>query len=159
MSNILSYAHWVGTASTVVTTFCRGGARTGSTLSSIRHRQNKRFQLTTSTTVSRLRRTLRIPYRPSRTPEVRAHWIGRADPPPQKCPKVRSSRLSIGHAEGEVRAKKPSLTLPGDQRLKGDFRTTTNGRADEVLPRTGSLSGHPSKQQPRSTLLDSVTSR
>ncbi|KAG8331432.1 hypothetical protein J6590_042202 [Homalodisca vitripennis] len=34
-----------------------------------------------------------------------------------------------------------------------DFRTTTNGRAGGLLARTGSLSGHPSKQQPRSTLL------
>ncbi|KAG8255235.1 hypothetical protein J6590_065955 [Homalodisca vitripennis] len=38
--------------------------------------------------------------------------------------------------------------------LKMNFRTTTNGRAGGVLARTGSLSGHPSKQQPRSTLLD-----
>ncbi|KAG8245990.1 hypothetical protein J6590_097467 [Homalodisca vitripennis] len=33
------------------------------------------------------------------------------------------------------------------------------GRAGWLLARTGSLSGHPSKQQPRSTLLDSVTLR
>ncbi|KAG8260397.1 hypothetical protein J6590_098032 [Homalodisca vitripennis] len=33
----------------------------------------------------------------------------------------------------------------------GDFRTTNNGRAGGLLARTGSLSGHPSKQQPRST--------
>ncbi|KAG8272863.1 hypothetical protein J6590_033521 [Homalodisca vitripennis] len=32
-------------------------------------------------------------------------------------------------------------------------------RAGGLLARTGSLSGHPSKQQPRSTLLDSVISR
>ncbi|KAG8284167.1 hypothetical protein J6590_003860 [Homalodisca vitripennis] len=38
--------------------------------------------------------------------------------------------------------------------VKGDFRTTTNGRAGGLLGRTGSLSGHPSKQQPRSMLLD-----
>ncbi|KAG8331418.1 hypothetical protein J6590_042185 [Homalodisca vitripennis] len=38
----------------------------------------------------------------------------------------------------------------------GDFRTTTNGRANGLLARTGSLSGHPSKQQPRSALLDPV---
>ncbi|KAG8299514.1 hypothetical protein J6590_099137 [Homalodisca vitripennis] len=50
-------------------------------------------------------------------------------------------------------AKKPSLT-PGDQRLKGDFRTTTNGQASGLLARTGSFSDHPSKQQPRSMLLD-----
>ncbi|KAG8316481.1 hypothetical protein J6590_049605 [Homalodisca vitripennis] len=37
--------------------------------------------------------------------------------------------------------------------LKGDFRTTTNGRAGGLLARTGSLSGHPAKQQPRSTLM------
>ncbi|KAG8322778.1 hypothetical protein J6590_015768 [Homalodisca vitripennis] len=29
----------------------------------------------------------------------------------------------------EVRTKKPTLTQPGDQRFKGYFRTTTNGRA------------------------------
>ncbi|KAG8318280.1 hypothetical protein J6590_006593 [Homalodisca vitripennis] len=34
-----------------------------------------------------------------------------------------------------------------------DFRTTTNGRAGGLLARTGSLSGHSSKQQPRSTAL------
>ncbi|KAG8295394.1 hypothetical protein J6590_081504 [Homalodisca vitripennis] len=56
--------------------------------------------------------------------------------------------------KSEVRAKKPSLTQPGDQRLKGDFRTTTNGRAGGPLARTGSLSGQLSKQRPRSTLLD-----
>ncbi|KAG8337300.1 hypothetical protein J6590_026265 [Homalodisca vitripennis] len=32
---------------------------------------------------------------------------------------------------------------------KADFRTTINGRAEGLLARTGSLSGHPSKQQPR----------
>ncbi|KAG8261892.1 mannose binding [Homalodisca vitripennis] len=40
--------------------------------------------------------------------------------------------------------------------FKGDFRTTINGRAGGLLTRTGSLNGQPSKQQPRSTLLDSV---
>ncbi|KAG8292105.1 hypothetical protein J6590_046925 [Homalodisca vitripennis] len=35
--------------------------------------------------------------------------------------------------------------------LEGDFRTTTNGRAGGLLAKTGLLSGHPSKQQPRST--------
>ncbi|KAG8268695.1 hypothetical protein J6590_021515 [Homalodisca vitripennis] len=59
----------------------------------------------------------------------------------------------------EVRAKKPSLKQPGDQRLKGDFRTTVNGRAGGLFARAGSLSGHPSKQQPRLTLLDLVTLR
>ncbi|KAG8329438.1 hypothetical protein J6590_085976 [Homalodisca vitripennis] len=44
----------------------------------------------------------------------------------------------------------------GDQRLEDDFRTTTNGRAGGLLARTGPLSGHPSKQQPRSTVLDLV---
>ncbi|KAG8250260.1 hypothetical protein J6590_105496 [Homalodisca vitripennis] len=42
-----------------------------------------------------------------------------------------------------------SNTQPGEQRLKEDFRTTTSGRADEQLARTGSLNGHPSKQKPR----------
>ncbi|KAG8260128.1 hypothetical protein J6590_103806 [Homalodisca vitripennis] len=56
----------------------------------------------------------------------------------------------------EVRAKNSSLTQPGDQRKNGDFRTTTKGRAGGLLARTGSLSGHPSKQQPRSTLLDPI---
>ncbi|KAG8320212.1 hypothetical protein J6590_074013 [Homalodisca vitripennis] len=60
---------------------------------------------------------------------------------------------------GEVRANKLSLTQPGEQRLKGDFRTTINGRAGGMLARTGSLSGHPSKQQLRSTLLDPVILR
>ncbi|KAG8315981.1 hypothetical protein J6590_061405 [Homalodisca vitripennis] len=55
---------------------------------------------------------------------------------------------------GKVRAKKTSLTQPGDQRLKGDFRTTTNGRAGGLHARLGSLSSHSFKQQPRSTLLD-----
>ncbi|KAG8286816.1 hypothetical protein J6590_051806 [Homalodisca vitripennis] len=52
---------------------------------------------------------------------------------------------------GEVRAKKPSLTfnLGPTQPLKGDFRTNTNGWAGVMFARTGSLSGHPSKQQPR----------
>ncbi|KAG8272605.1 hypothetical protein J6590_037899 [Homalodisca vitripennis] len=60
----------------------------------------------------------------------------------------------------EVSAKKPSLnTSLGDQRLKGDFRTTTNARPGGLFARTGSLSGHPSKQQPRSMLLDPVILR
>ncbi|KAG8258557.1 hypothetical protein J6590_029190 [Homalodisca vitripennis] len=37
---------------------------------------------------------------------------------------------------------------------RSDFRTTTNGRAGRLLARTGSLTGHPSKQQPHSTLLN-----
>ncbi|KAG8283304.1 hypothetical protein J6590_021204 [Homalodisca vitripennis] len=37
-----------------------------------------------------------------------------------------------------------------------DFRTNTNGRAAGLLAMTGYLSGYPSKQQPRSTLLDPV---
>ncbi|KAG8245472.1 hypothetical protein J6590_105409, partial [Homalodisca vitripennis] len=41
----------------------------------------------------------------------------------------------------------------------GDFRTTTNGRAGGQLERTGSVSGHSTKQQPRSTLLDLVILR
>ncbi|KAG8248794.1 hypothetical protein J6590_032366 [Homalodisca vitripennis] len=40
-----------------------------------------------------------------------------------------------------------------DQRLTGDFRTTTNSWAGELLVRTRSLSGHPSKQQPASHLF------
>ncbi|KAG8320709.1 hypothetical protein J6590_062600 [Homalodisca vitripennis] len=64
---------------------------------------------------------------------------------------VMSSNSSVIH--GEVRAEKPSLTQPEDKWLKGDFRTTTSGRAGGLLARTGSLSGHSSKQQPRSTLI------
>ncbi|KAG8284484.1 hypothetical protein J6590_101991 [Homalodisca vitripennis] len=49
------------------------------------------------------------------------------------------------HPYGEVMAKKPPLTLHlGSNGLKDDFRTTTNGRADGLLARTRSLSGHPS---------------
>ncbi|KAG8314059.1 hypothetical protein J6590_101233 [Homalodisca vitripennis] len=63
-------------------------------------------------------------------------------------------------AFGATPAKKPFCnTSPGVQRLNGDIQTITNGRASGLLARTGSLSGHPSKQQPRSTLLDSVISR
>ncbi|KAG8245933.1 hypothetical protein J6590_096258 [Homalodisca vitripennis] len=40
-----------------------------------------------------------------------------------------------------------------DGLFRGDFRTTTNGRAGGLLARTGSLSGLSSKQQPRSTSL------
>ncbi|KAG8263154.1 hypothetical protein J6590_039423 [Homalodisca vitripennis] len=43
--------------------------------------------------------------------------------------------------------------------LRTDFRTTANGQNGGLCARTGSLSGHPSKQQPRSTLLESVISR
>ncbi|KAG8302603.1 hypothetical protein J6590_028513, partial [Homalodisca vitripennis] len=53
----------------------------------------------------------------------------------------------------EVRANRPSLTQLEDQRLKSDFRTTTNGWAGGLLARTESLSIQPSKQQPRSTLV------
>ncbi|KAG8258593.1 hypothetical protein J6590_027686 [Homalodisca vitripennis] len=53
----------------------------------------------------------------------------------------------------EVRAKKLCLTQSGDQ------PTTTNGRAGRLPTRTGSLSGHPSKQQALSTLLHSVILR
>ncbi|KAG8246866.1 hypothetical protein J6590_075243 [Homalodisca vitripennis] len=52
---------------------------------------------------------------------------------------------------------RPLKHLSMNQRLKGDFRTIKNGRAGRLLARTGSLSGHPSKQQPRSTVPDSVT--
>ncbi|KAG8242384.1 hypothetical protein J6590_066885 [Homalodisca vitripennis] len=36
----------------------------------------------------------------------------------------------------KVRAKKPSLLQLGERRLKGDFRNTTNGRADKLRSRT-----------------------
>ncbi|KAG8293276.1 hypothetical protein J6590_020879 [Homalodisca vitripennis] len=49
-----------------------------------------------------------------------------------------------------------SKTLPGDQRLKGDFRINTNSRTGGLLARTGLLSGYPTKQQPSSTLIDLV---
>ncbi|KAG8246690.1 hypothetical protein J6590_078628 [Homalodisca vitripennis] len=59
---------------------------------------------------------------------------------------------------GEVRAKKPSLTL--NLGINGVEVTSEpppmNDQAGELLARTGSLSGHPSKQQPRSTLLDPI---
>ncbi|KAG8302600.1 hypothetical protein J6590_028510 [Homalodisca vitripennis] len=47
---------------------------------------------------------------------------------------------------GEVRAKKPCLTLSLGT---NGFRPTSNGRAGGLLARTGTLSGYPSKQQPR----------
>ncbi|KAG8299696.1 hypothetical protein J6590_094464 [Homalodisca vitripennis] len=43
--------------------------------------------------------------------------------------------------------------------LKGDFRNTTNGRVGGLLGNTGSLSGHPPKQQQRLALLDPVILR
>ncbi|KAG8284647.1 hypothetical protein J6590_098470, partial [Homalodisca vitripennis] len=71
---------------------------------------------------------------------------------------VKTSTVKMSYST-TWRSKKPSLTQTGDQRLKGDFRTTTtNDRAGGLLARTGSLSGHPSKQQPRSTLLDPCSS-
>ncbi|KAG8320372.1 hypothetical protein J6590_070658 [Homalodisca vitripennis] len=70
---------------------------------------------------------------------------------------VKTSSVKMSYST-RWRSKKPSLTQTGDQRLKGDFRTTTNDRAGGLLARTGSLSGHPSKQQPRSTLLDPCSS-
>ncbi|KAG8297673.1 hypothetical protein J6590_030182 [Homalodisca vitripennis] len=51
----------------------------------------------------------------------------------------------------EGKTQKPSLTL--------NLRTTTNVRAGGLFARIGSLSGHPSKQQPRSTFLDPVILR
>ncbi|KAG8315820.1 hypothetical protein J6590_063773 [Homalodisca vitripennis] len=59
---------------------------------------------------------------------------------------------------GEDRATTSSLTL--NLGINGldvtcDEPPTTNGRASELLARTASLSGHPSKKQPRSKLLDS----
>ncbi|KAG8286728.1 hypothetical protein J6590_053685 [Homalodisca vitripennis] len=71
---------------------------------------------------------------------------------------VKTSTVKMSYST-KWRAKKPSLTQTGDQRLKGDFRTTTNDWAGGLLARTGSLSGYPSKQQPRSTLLDPVILR
>ncbi|KAG8278320.1 hypothetical protein J6590_023769 [Homalodisca vitripennis] len=62
----------------------------------------------------------------------------------------------------KVRAKKPSLTLNLGTNNGSKVTCeppTTNGRAGGMLARTGSLSGHPSKQQPRSTLLDPVIRR
>ncbi|KAG8267896.1 hypothetical protein J6590_040678 [Homalodisca vitripennis] len=50
----------------------------------------------------------------------------------------------------------PYLNL-GTNEFKGDFSTTTNDQSNKLLARTGSLSGHPSKQQPRSMLLDLVS--
>ncbi|KAG8307304.1 hypothetical protein J6590_024952 [Homalodisca vitripennis] len=64
--------------------------------------------------------------------------------------------------QSEVRAKKPSLTL--NMGTKGLLKVTSKpppmaGQAGCLQGRTGSLSGHPSKQQPRSTLLDLVISQ
>ncbi|KAG8327103.1 hypothetical protein J6590_026437 [Homalodisca vitripennis] len=81
--------------------------------------------------------------------EVIVDVMVRSLPPPH--PIVCRSR---DVTRGEVRGN--SLTQPGDQQLKGYFRTTTNDWAGGLLARTGSLSGHPSKQQPRSTLFDWV---
>ncbi|KAG8245523.1 hypothetical protein J6590_104398, partial [Homalodisca vitripennis] len=39
---------------------------------------------------------------------------------------VREFMSRAEDSKSEVRAKKPSLTQPGDQRLKGDFRTTND---------------------------------
>ncbi|KAG8267056.1 hypothetical protein J6590_059097 [Homalodisca vitripennis] len=50
----------------------------------------------------------------------------------------------------------PDLGVP--QRF-GDYRTITNGQAGGLLTRTGSFSGHPSKQQPSSMLFDLVILR
>ncbi|KAG8282705.1 hypothetical protein J6590_030426 [Homalodisca vitripennis] len=47
-----------------------------------------------------------------------------------------------------------AVHLTWGQTAKGDFETTTNGWAGRLLAGTESLNGHPSKQQPRSTLLD-----
>ncbi|KAG8259972.1 hypothetical protein J6590_107590, partial [Homalodisca vitripennis] len=43
-------------------------------------------------------------------------------------------------------ALEPSLKLNLETNGFGEFRTTTNGRASELLARTGSLNSHPSKQ-------------
>ncbi|KAG8276778.1 hypothetical protein J6590_056935 [Homalodisca vitripennis] len=56
-------------------------------------------------------------------------------------------------------ANNERILVSWDQLLKSDFRTTTNSRAGGLLARTRSLSGHLSKQQPRSTLLDLVILR
>ncbi|KAG8269776.1 hypothetical protein J6590_100219 [Homalodisca vitripennis] len=72
---------------------------------------------------------------------------------------LRDEETTVIRFTGEIRAKKPSLTLNlGTNGLKV-IQTTANGRAGGLLARTGSLGGHPSKQQPRSTLLDPVISR
>ncbi|KAG8275709.1 hypothetical protein J6590_081139 [Homalodisca vitripennis] len=59
-------------------------------------------------------------------------------------------------APHQVAAKLGSLTQPGDQRLKDDFRTT-NGRADGLLARTGSAVTHPSSSHARRGLTRSTT--
>ncbi|KAG8270177.1 hypothetical protein J6590_091248, partial [Homalodisca vitripennis] len=43
--------------------------------------------------------------------------------------------------------------------LKGDFRTTTNGRADGLIAEDRLVSGHPPKELPSTRLLDSVILR
>ncbi|KAG8306246.1 hypothetical protein J6590_051590 [Homalodisca vitripennis] len=65
----------------------------------------------------------------------------------------KSGNLKVGCGSGCL-AKLRLRNLFGDQRLKGDFRTITNDRAGGLLARAGSLSGHPTKQHPRSMLLD-----
>ncbi|KAG8259894.1 hypothetical protein J6590_005029 [Homalodisca vitripennis] len=68
------------------------------------------------------------------------------------------------HPDGQYWIQLQTITSPGliswaeGPSLVRDFPTTTNGRGGELLEgellaRTGSLSGHPPKQQPRSTLL------
>ncbi|KAG8301456.1 hypothetical protein J6590_053529 [Homalodisca vitripennis] len=59
---------------------------------------------------------------------------------------------TISHAHSPLSSTNSAATAY--KTLEDDFQTTTNGRAGDLLARTGTLSGHPSKQQPRSTLPD-----
>ncbi|KAG8261727.1 hypothetical protein J6590_066788 [Homalodisca vitripennis] len=54
--------------------------------------------------------------------------------------------------ESNVRAKKPSLTQSGDQRLKGDIQTTTAGQAGCLQGQDCSAVTHPSIGHPRRCL-------
>ncbi|KAG8267532.1 hypothetical protein J6590_049184 [Homalodisca vitripennis] len=63
--------------------------------------------------------------------------------------------LQYGMGFLSFQTKKSSLTQLGDEILKVSYEPPTNGWVAEVLTSTGSLNGHSSKQQPRSTLLDS----
>ncbi|KAG8324901.1 hypothetical protein J6590_081037 [Homalodisca vitripennis] len=65
--------------------------------------------------------------------------------------RIRRNGRDIGQRRLAIRT-----SLMGDF---NDFHTTTDARADGLLARTGSLRGHPSKQQPRSTMLHYVVLR
>ncbi|KAG8290335.1 hypothetical protein J6590_084575 [Homalodisca vitripennis] len=83
----------------------------------------------------------------------RDSWVGRDGDASAKLRTEVDSPVSVPRQlpslvkTSEVRAKKPSLTLKLGT-------SEPPRRAGGLLARTGSLSGHPSKQQPRSTLLD-----